>query len=56
MYLQRHKWIINKSNNYCLDVDEKNEIILSQCVPNKLNQMWDFGNMNYTAFQSIHDD
>lgn len=51
--LQEHKWIINKSDGYCLDVNRKSQMILSRCQRNNPNQMWEFGILNRTAFQEF---
>lgn len=53
---QKHKWIINKDDGFCLDVNRKEQVILSRCRRNDPNQMWEFGNMNYTAFQMLGYD
>lgn len=53
LVLQEHKWIINKSDGYCLDVNQKSQMILSRCKRNNPNQMWEFGILNRTAFQDL---
>ncbi|XP_055299371.1 N-acetylgalactosaminyltransferase 6-like [Sitodiplosis mosellana] len=47
------KWIINKSDGYCLDVNTKEQVILSRCRRNDPNQMWEFGNLNRTALKTL---
>lgn len=56
LFSQEHKWIINKADGQCLDVDAKNRVVLNRCRQNHRRQMWEFGILNHTAFQTIGYD
>lgn len=52
-YSQTRKWIINKENSLCLDINDK-QLILSRCNIFNSNLKWEFGNINHTAYQNSH--